>query len=228
MYFWPIAVVIALAIVVVQVSSSSPNAETYQNLSQKLMYLSALLLVVLIWGARQSEVRLRPAILALLLWSTALGALFVSYTHRDKARMVMDSLRGTVSPTIAVARQQGEVELKKAWDGHFRAVTKINGAKVGLLVDTGASLVLLTYLDAQSVGVDMSELSFTQPVVTANGRSHVAMIDLETVTVGGIGLYNVKAAVAEPGKLHSSLLGMSFLGRIQETSFRRDTLILRN
>lgn len=143
-------------------------------------------------------------------------------------RPMLDRIRGEVSPTIAVARQEGEVMLKKAWDGHFRAVTMINGEKVGMLVDTGASLVLLSYEEAQVIGLDPETLSFSTPIITANGKAHVATVTLDSVQVGDIGLFGVRAAVAEEGKLHSSLLGMSFLSRIQETAFRRDTLVLRN
>ncbi|MEM7522276.1 MAG: TIGR02281 family clan AA aspartic protease [Pseudomonadota bacterium] len=171
---------------------------------------------------------MKPLALMGLIWLTVFSALIVAYTYRDVARMVFDKVRGEISPTIAIARQEGVVELRKAWDGHFRAVTKVNGGNVGMLVDTGASIVLLSYEDAEAAGLDPASLSFHQPVTTANGKAFVAPITLETVSVGAVGLAGVKAAVAEKGKLHSSLLGMSFLGRLQETSFRRDVLILRN
>lgn len=161
-------------------------------------------------------------------WLAAFAALLVAYTYREEARMVFDRVRGEVSPTIAIARDDGEVELRKAWDGHFRAMALVNGARVGMLVDTGASVVLLSYEDAAAAGLDPEHLAFTQPVTTANGRSHVAPVILESVAIGAVGLSSVRAAVAEEGKLKSSLLGMSFLGRLQETSFRGDSLILRN
>ena len=125
-------------------------------------------------------------------------------------------------------RAEGVAELRKAADGHFRAVAKVNGQNVGMLIDTGASIVLLSYEDAVAAGLNPQNLSFSMPVTTANGRSKVAPVTLDNVTIGNVGLDTVRAAVARPGAIHSSLLGMSFLGRLQETSFRRDKLILKN
>ena len=97
-----------------------------------------------------------------------------------------------------------------------------------MLIDTGASIVLLSHEDALAAGLDPDNLNYSMPVTTANGRSYVAPVTLASVSIGAVGLDRVKAAVAEKGRLHSSLLGMSFLGRLQETSLRRDTMILRN
>lgn len=228
MFFWPIALLAAIAIVASQLNINFPHALRTEGASEKLLYLSLILLVILIAGFRGRQVRMRPLAVAGVVWMSAFSALIVAYAFRDEARLIIDRFRGEVSPTLAIARQEGVVELRKAWDGHFRAVTEVGGAKVGMLIDTGASVVLLSYEDAMEVGLDPDSLSFHQPVVTANGRSHVAPVTLESVAVGAVGLTNVKAAVAEKGRLHTSLLGMSFLGRLTETSFRRDKLILKN
>lgn len=228
MLFWPVALIALVAIVVAQLYVAYPGVLREDGASENLVYLAFLLVIVLVYGFRFRQVRVKPLALMGLIWLTVFSALVVAYTYRDTARMVWDKVRGEISPTIAIARQEGEVELRKAWDGHFRAVAQVNGGKVSMLVDTGASIVLLSYEDAVAAGLKVDALRFTQPVTTANGRAYVAPVTLETVAVGVVGLTRVKAAVAEPGKLQSSLLGMSFLGRLQETSFRRDKLILKN
>lgn len=228
MSFWPIVVLAAVAIILAALNVNFPQALRTEGASEQFIYLAFLLVIVLVWGMRRREFQLRPVALGLAVWFSAFSALFVAYTYRDDVRALYDRVRGHVSPTLAIARAEGEVELRKAWDGHFRAVTEVNGAKIGMLVDTGASTVLLTYEDAEAAGLDPAALAFSMPVTTANGRAFVAPVSLDYVAVGDVGLVNVTAAVAERGKLHSSLLGMSFLGRIQETSFRRDTLVLRN
>ncbi|QIE55141.1 TIGR02281 family clan AA aspartic protease [Pikeienuella piscinae] len=228
MLFWPLALIALIAIVIAQLSATFPDALRAEGSSEKLIYLALLLVFILAYGFRRREVRLGPMALMGVGWLAAFAALLVAYTYREEARMVFDRVRGEVSPTIAIARDDGEVELRKAWDGHFRAMALVNGARVGMLVDTGASVVLLSYEDAAAAGLDPEHLAFTQPVTTANGRSHVAPVILESVAIGAVGLSSVRAAVAEEGKLKSSLLGMSFLGRLQETSFRGDSLILRN
>ena len=228
MIFWPLALLVAFAVLASQLNVHFPHALKTEGASEQLIYLAFLLMIVLIWGFRGREMRLKPMAMAGAIWLSAISALVVAYSYREDVKVVFDRFRGEVSPTLAIAREEGVVELRKAWDGHFRAVTEVNGAKVGMLVDTGASIVLLSYEDAKDAGLNPASLAFTQPVVTANGRAHVATITLDYVAVGNVGLSNVRAAVAEKGRLHSSLLGMSFLGRLQETSFRRDVLILRN
>ncbi|MEO0360635.1 MAG: TIGR02281 family clan AA aspartic protease [Pseudomonadota bacterium] len=228
MLFWPVALIALLVILLAQLNASFPGALNEEGAGGKLLFLAALLVVILIYGFRFRQVRVKPLALMGLSWLAVFSALVVAYTYRDAARMVFDNVRGEVSPTIAIVRQEGVVELRKAWDGHFRAVTKVNGVNVSMLVDTGASIVLLSYNDAVAAGLDPAALDYSQPVTTANGKAFVAPITLPSVSVGSVGLTDVRAAVAEEGKLHSSLLGMSFLGRLQETSFRREVLVLKN
>jgi len=119
-------------------------------------------------------------------------------------------------------------DVPRHWDGHFRAAASVNGRTVEMIVDTGASLVLLTYEDALMAGVDTGALNFNVPILTANGRSHVATLEIAKIDIGGVIVEDVEAAVAERGMLHASLLGMSFLGAIEEAVIRKDRLILKN
>lgn len=130
--------------------------------------------------------------------------------------------------TAALALTSTETILNRSWDGHFRAITQINGTDIGLLIDTGASLVLLRHDDALRIGLPLTELDYSTPLTTANGKSYVAPIILETLRIGDVVATNVKAAVAREGALHSSLLGMSFLEKIDETVIQRNRMILRH
>jgi len=130
-------------------------------------------------------------------------------------------------PYAAVATAPLEATLNRAWDGHFRTIARINGGDIGVLVDTGASLILLRYDDAMRAGVDPALLDFNIPLTTASGRSHVAPFQFSQVRIGGVVVYNVRGAVAMPGELHNSLLGMSFLEQLSETVIRKDAMILR-
>ncbi|MGB0499478.1 MAG: retropepsin-like aspartic protease family protein [Rubricella sp.] len=162
------------------------------------------------------------------LWAMALIILAGSWTFRTEGRLFALSL---LERPVAAERETGtmrhEVMLMRAWDGHFRAVASIDGAPVGLLIDTGASRVLLRYDDAQRAGIAASQLNYNLPVTTASGRTFVAPIVLDRIEIGGIVVDDVEAAVAEPGQLHSSLLGMSFLDDLHETVIRSDRIILR-
>ncbi len=130
--------------------------------------------------------------------------------------------------TAAVAVVSPEVSINRSWDGHFRVIAQVNGSDIGLMVDTGASLVLLRYDDALRIGIPLDQLDYATPLTTANGKSYVATYYISELTVGDLTIHDVKAAVAQEGALHSSLLGMSFLEKLEETVIQRNRMILRS
>ncbi|MEL7465856.1 MAG: TIGR02281 family clan AA aspartic protease [Pseudomonadota bacterium] len=228
MFIWPVVFIVVVAVALFQLNAMFPDAMRQDGSWERLVYLGVLFLFLVVYGYRFSRVRAYPMFKIGLVWAALFSAAIIGYSEREAVKSLWANFRGEVMPTIAVARAEGEVELRKAWDGHFRAVSRVNGANVGMLIDTGASIVLLTHEDAIAVGLNPDRLKYDLPVTTANGRAYVAPVMLETITIGAVGLDNVRAAVAKEGAVHSSLLGMSFLGRLQETSFRRDRLILKN
>lgn len=141
----------------------------------------------------------------------------------------LDFGRKSGATPIAAIATTGMIEtrLNRAWDGHFRAIAKIDNTDVGMMVDTGASLVLLRFDDAMRMGIDPATLSFSVPLTTAGGRSHVAPYVFETIRIGDVVVHNIAGAIAENGILHSSLLGMTFLEQLTETVIRHDVMIFR-
>jgi len=119
------------------------------------------------------------------------------------------------------------VELKAGAFGHYRAHAEINGRPIEVLVDSGASLVVLSHEDAERAGLRPREQDYTQRVSTANGVTRVAPMLLDRVSIGDISVRNVEAAIGEPGKLGQSLLGMTFLGRLQRVDMRAGVLLLQ-
>ncbi len=132
-----------------------------------------------------------------------------------------------MAETAALAIVGQEVSINRSWDGHFRVIAQVNGRDVGLMVDTGASLVLLRHDDALRLGIPLNELVYSTPLTTANGKSYVATYYIPDLTIGDVTIHNVKAAVAQEGALHSSLLGMSFLEKLDETVIQKGRMILR-
>ena len=178
---------------------------------------------VFVNGSKSFPRAVRSSAIATVLIVASLG-----YNQRTE---IVAKLSDAVADTVlmaAVASPLGVADVPRHWDGHFRAAAEINGRSIDMLVDTGASLVLLTYRDALLAGVDAGSLDFDVPILTANGRSHVASLTLDQVNIGGVSVKNVKAAVAQRDQLHASLLGMSFLGEIEEAVIRKDRLILKN
>ena len=108
--------------------------------------------------------------------------------------------------------------------GHVVIDAAVNGASVRLLVDTGASLVTLTPADARTAGIASGELVFNNRVSTANGFARMAPVTLREIRIGQLSIYDVPAAVLE--NLNISLLGMSFLSRLQSYEMRDGKLTI--
>jgi aspartyl protease family protein len=119
------------------------------------------------------------------------------------------------------------VELKAGRNGHFNAEAEVNGRSIDVMVDTGATMIALTYEDAERAGLSLHKSDFTQSVTTANGVARVAPVTLDRVTIGDITVRNVPAAVAERGRLKTSLLGMTFLSRLSRFDMRAGILVLQ-
>ena len=130
------------------------------------------------------------------------------------------------SETAAYAARPRTIQLKADNRGHFIVEATINGRTIEMLADTGASAVALTPQDARRAGIDPRSLNFDVPVQTANGEVKVASVTLDKIEVDGIVVRDVRAMVADSDALSSSLLGMSFLGRLASVKMSGDTLEL--
>jgi aspartyl protease family protein len=111
--------------------------------------------------------------------------------------------------------------------GHFLVHPTVDGRRVRMLVDTGASLIALTHEDARAAGIQVFPGDFKHRVSTANGIVAAAPVRLNEVRIGDISVRNVEAVVMPPGKLGTSLLGMSFLKRLQGFEIAQGRLILK-
>jgi aspartyl protease family protein len=117
------------------------------------------------------------------------------------------------------------VQISRGPDGHFHADATINGRTLPVLVDTGATAVVLTYEDAMAAGIYVNPADFRYVSNTANGQAKFARISLDVVRIGDVAVRNVEAAVSQPGRLTTTLLGMSFLSHLR-MEMKGGTLVL--
>jgi len=120
-----------------------------------------------------------------------------------------------------------DVEVTRGMRGDFAVSVRINGAKLPMVLDTGATSVVLTHEAAKAAGLPLEFLNYSVNVDTANGRTRAAPVTLDKLAVGGLTEREVPALVAQPGALHNNLLGMSFLNRLESWEVRGDRLKLR-
>jgi len=159
-------------------------------------------------------------------------AVLGGYRYREELVGLGHRVVGELLPpsnAVRVAQVDGKqsVIIPKRSDGHFVVRTEANGVILHMLVDTGASTVVLRPEDARRLRIDVDNLRYVVPVHTANGTTYAASVRLKSVTVGNISLTDVDALVAKQGTLRDNLLGMSFLNRLTSYEFSGDYLTLR-
>jgi aspartyl protease family protein len=170
--------------------------------------------------------RFAQALTAAVFWVVLALILVIGYSYRFELRDVADRVMAELMPGHVITRRRS-VEVARTANSDFDVTTQINGARVAMVLDTGASSVVLTRDDAKAAGLPLEVLAYTANIDTANGRTRAASVTLDRIAVGGLVERSVEALVAQPGQLKTSLLGMSFLNRLQSWEVRGDRLLLR-
>jgi aspartyl protease family protein len=184
----------------------------------------------------------RQAVAMAAAWLFAAGCTVVSIAYFSEIKATAQNLLGVQVPTatrVAVGERDGQagrdsvpasagrtVELKAGAYGHFHARAEINGQAISVMVDTGASIVALSFEDARAIGLYVRDSDFTHRVSTANGYARIAPVTIDRISIGDIMVRDVSGAVMEAGKLGTTLLGMSFLSRLQRVDIRSGMLVL--
>ncbi|MBL4618155.1 MAG: TIGR02281 family clan AA aspartic protease [Robiginitomaculum sp.] len=209
--------------------------DTLQNEADQGRIVFLLLLLVLIGGGAfgASKAQIAVAIKQAITWLAIFMLVIVAYSFRDELGSITDRTYAELVPGEARELSSNDkptgslaVAIRKSDDGHFRANAKVNKTSVRFLVDTGASTIALSFNDAKRIGINMNELNYIININTASGQTLGAPVILDKVSVGKIVLRDVEAIVIKDG-LSTSLLGMSFLGRLQKFEASRNQLILK-
>jgi len=135
---------------------------------------------------------------------------------RAPSAMAATPVPSSNSRTVTLSRGKG---------GHFWTDARVDGRRLELVVDTGASTIALRASDAARLGIHPAARDYTVNVATANGVTRAALVQLRTVEVGDIVVRNVPALVQGDDALGVNLLGMAFLSKLRWTH-ERGKLIL--
>ncbi|MBV9995027.1 MAG: TIGR02281 family clan AA aspartic protease [Caulobacteraceae bacterium] len=131
-----------------------------------------------------------------------------------------------VATSPVEAQPTDDASIPKSPDGHYWADAEVNGQPIHFLIDTGATAVALTANDARRLGFNPASLPYAYTVSTANGQARAARVKLNMVAVGRAQVVDVDAFVIEKG-LPTSLLGMTYLGRLSKFEATQSALNLR-
>ena len=144
--------------------------------------------------------------------------LLATDTQEEKADVEIEGRHEVLKLGVVIAsfasKGKGGATLYPDRGGHFFADGLINGTSVRFLVDTGATVVAMSSVTANRIGIDYLKNGRPGMASTPAGYVHTYNISLDSVQVGGITLYNVDGSVIEGNDPREALLGMSFLGQL--------------
>ena len=162
-------------------------------------------------------------LLVLAMLAATAGAV-VAYGDPDQIARASNSVtkmlrQRSLEPAPAVQIARGKA-------GEFALHAKINGVKAPMVIDTGATSVVLTWETAKAIGLPIEMLEYNVDVETAGGHTKAARLTLDRLAVGGLVEKSVPALVVPRGQMKTNLLGMSFLDRLESWGVQADKLML--
>ena len=166
------------------------------------------------------------------IWALIGVVLSAVFVFKDDAQNFASRLTAGLIPgraaVVTDAEGRKSVILYMGENGHYQVDATINGVSVPMMVDTGATMIALSFEDADRIGLNPASLNFSSTVMTANGPARTAYVTLPEVDVAGIRRTNIAAGIAERGKLSGSLLGMNFLSQLKSFSFSGNEMRLQD
>ena len=210
---------VGIAILVGGLSLAVPSQSVFDPyLVRSILVLSIFGSVAMFWS-RHSLKKLARMV---GLWTLIIAAISGYYLYQSDFG---DRLMSALDPASPITSKDGMVIHKNA-DGHFYLRTLINGEPVRMMVDTGASNIVLSPDDARRVGLDPDRLTFNGMAETANGSVKLARARVDSLRVGDALLENVGVTV-NGAEMRGSLFGLSALNSFSSFEFRGNILILR-
>ena len=162
-------------------------------------------------------------LLALLLMAATAGAV-VAYKDPERiaraSESVSDMVRRRATPPVRA------VQIARGQSGEFSLQAKVNGVSAPMVVDTGATLVVLTQETARAAGLPLELLTYNVDLETAGGHTKAARLTLDRLAIGHLVERSVPALIVPRGQMKTNLLGMSFLDRLESWGVRADHLML--
>ncbi len=128
----------------------------------------------------------------------------------------------------AVSSGRRSITIPRDRRGHFQTEARVDGRRIDFMVDTGASVIALTAVDAKRLGIFPSFNDYKAEVRTANGTVKAAPVTLNSVDVGGLVVRDVRALVMPDKALSENLLGLSYLTKLKRFEYADGKLVLEN
>jgi aspartyl protease family protein len=156
----------------------------------------------------------------------AAGGYFVNSIDKTPLKVSQAPAALAATPAPEVSAGGRTVIIPRDQRGHFQVNARIDGKRLGFMVDTGASVVALTATDAGKLGLHPLQREFTAEVKTANGTVRAARTQLDRVEIDGVSVRDVAALIIPDEALSENLLGLSFLSKLRRFEYSNGKLVL--
>ena len=157
----------------------------------------------------------------------ATAGAIVAYGDPNQLARAKSTVSNTVSDLLRPRAATRAVQISRGQGGEFALQAKINGVAAPMVIDTGATSVVLTYETAKAAGLPLELLEYDVDLETAGGHTKAARLTLDRLAIGKLVERSVPALVVPHGQMKTNLLGMSFLDRLESWEVRADSLMLR-
>lgn len=147
------------------------------------------------------------------------GDITLLAADQKAATLEVNGVRQTVGMSQHISTNYTEVAeqrftIPRDSRNQYNTTASINGRNVRVMVDTGASTIAISGVQAQALGIDYY-MGEHMPVETASGLTNGYAVMLRSVSVGGIEVNNVPATVLEGNFPITILLGMTYLRHVR-------------
>src|SRR4030081_3189767 len=133
-------------------------------------------------------------IMILAAFMIGLGTIMAQMADRMTATPALANTASRKAAAVETVGQSGLRSLSIPRDsrGHFQTEGRIDGQRIGFMVDTGASMIALNETSAARFGLRASRGDYNATVTTPNGtikaaRTRLAMVDIGGAAGGGRG-----------------------------------------
>lgn len=187
----------------------------------------SILLLVLVGSALISRrIPMGQVLKMTLIWIAIFLLLFIIFSFRSEFGTVWERMKSEVSGTSNQTTSGEQIILTRHDNGHFWIRASVNNVPIDFLVDSGATGISMSDVDADKAGINYDFNDIPVIVSTANGqsrswRAQISSFKTETVT------YDNVPILVSPTLGDTNLLGMSYLNRLQSWRVSGDKMILQ-
>jgi aspartyl protease family protein len=155
-----------------------------------------------------------------------LGTFMAQMADRMSSASATSAPHTTVAVVTTPPASGRSISISRDGRGHFQAEGRIEGQRIGFMIDTGASVVALNETSAARFGLRPSRTEYNSTVSTANGTIKAARARIAMLDVGGLVVRDVDAMVLPDEALSENLLGLSFLSRLKRFEYANGQMVL--